>query len=212
MKATIQRPLRVAEFFAGVGGFRVGLEAIHGKPYEVVWSNQFEPGKAKQIASTIYQARWPKDPHLNKDIFQVLASEADYDTLRSACPDVIVGGFPCQDYSVARPLSQSQGLAGKKGVLWWSLVETLRKRQQDGEPVKYAIFENVDRLLSSPSSCRGRDFAIILSSLAQLGYAVEWRVVNAADYGFPQKRKRVFILAPTIRPRCIRATAARRPC
>lgn len=195
MKASIQRPLRVAEFFAGVGGFRIGLEAVHGAAYEVVWSNQHEPGKAKQIASSIYKATWPNECHLNKDIFEVLACETDYNTLRVANPDVIVGGFPCQDYSVARPLSQSKGLVGKKGVLWWSLVETLRKRQEDGEPVKYAIFENVDRLLTSPSTCRGRDFAIILSSLAQLGYAVEWRVVNAADYGFPQKRKRVFILA-----------------
>ncbi len=57
------------------------------------------------------------------------------------------------------------------------------------------MLENVDRLLKSPASQRGRDFAIMLASLADLGYIVEWRVINAADYGLPQRRRRVFILA-----------------
>lgn len=198
--------LQVAEFFAGVGGFRLGLEAVPGA-YKVVWSNQFEPKKRKQAASMVYKAHWPNETHLNRDIFQVLESEQDYATLREASPDVIVGGFPCQDYSVARPLSQTKGLGGEKGVLWWSLAETLRRSVEEGRPIKYAIFENVDRLLASPPKpnrpnltererrCRGRDFAMILSSLAQLGYAAEWRVITASEYGFPQKRSRTFIVA-----------------
>jgi DNA (cytosine-5)-methyltransferase 1 len=187
--------LRTIELFAGVGGFRLGLEAVHGSPFKVVLSNQFEPSRKRQHASEIYRARWPDDAHINEDIFKVLESEDGVRAIRAASPDVLVGGFPCQDFSIAKPLSKSLGLAGRKGVLWWAIAKLLQQRMQDAEPVKYLILENVDRLLSSPASCRGRDFAVILSTLHSLGYAVEWRVVNAADYGNAQRRRRVFIVA-----------------
>ncbi|WP_231950208.1 DNA (cytosine-5-)-methyltransferase [Paraburkholderia caribensis] len=189
-----QEKLNVIELFAGVGGFRLGLEAVHGSPFQVKLSNQFEPSRKKQHASAIYQSHWSNDRHINEDIFKVLQSEAGRRAIRDACPDVLVGGFPCQDYSVAKPLSSSDGLAGKKGVLWWSIAKLLRQRLDDGAPVKYLILENVDRILSSPASCRGRDFAVILSTLHSLGYAAEWRIINAADYGHPQKRRRTFIV------------------
>ncbi|MGF6505876.1 DNA (cytosine-5-)-methyltransferase [Paraburkholderia sp. 32] len=186
--------LNVIELFAGVGGFRLGLEAVHGAPFRVTLSNQFEPSKKKQHASEIYRSHWPESPHINEDIFQVLESESGRGAIREARPDVLVGGFPCQDYSVAKTLSSSDGLAGKKGVLWWSIAKLLRQRLNDGAPVKYLILENVDRILSSPASCRGRDFAVILSTLFSLGYAAEWRVINAADYGHAQRRRRTFIV------------------
>jgi len=100
--------------------------------------------------------------------------------------------FPCQDYSVATTLKNSKGLIGKKGVLWWSIHKILSEKKKKPSCL---FLENVDRILISPSSQRGRDFAIILQSLNELGYAVEWRVINAADYGMPQRRRRVFILA-----------------
>jgi DNA (cytosine-5)-methyltransferase 1 len=187
--------LRVIELFAGVGGFRLGLEAVHGKPFRVVLSNQFEPSRKKQHASEIYQTQWPDGVHINEDIFKVLDSDEGVQAIRTSRPDVLVGGFPCQDYSVAKPLSASNGLAGKKGVLWWAIAKVLQQRVSDAEPIKYLILENVDRLLSSPASCRGRDFAVILSTLHSLGYAVEWRTVNAADYGNAQRRRRVFLVA-----------------
>jgi DNA (cytosine-5)-methyltransferase 1 len=187
--------LNTIELFAGVGGFRYGLEQVHGNPFRVTLSNQFEPSRKVQHASKVYQARWAGDVHLNEDIAAVLSSEAGKDAIRLARPDVVVGGFPCQDYSVAKPLSQSHGIAGKKGVLWWSIADLLALRLADGDPVKYLILENVDRLISSPSTCRGRDFAMVLSTLQSLGYAAEWRVINAADYGFPQRRRRTFIVA-----------------
>lgn len=187
--------LRVIELFAGVGGFRLGLEAVHGNPFQVVLSNQFEPSRKKQHASEIYQSHWPAEPHINEDIFNVLDSDEGVQAIRTARPDVLVGGFPCQDYSVARPLSTSNGLAGKKGVLWWAIAGLLQQRMRDAEPIKYLILENVDRLLSSPASCRGRDFSVILSTLHSLGYAVEWRTINAAEYGNAQRRRRVFIVA-----------------
>ena len=188
---------KVVELFAGVGGFRLGLEGWNGKSagsgytknikpsYKVIWSNQFEPATKTQHASMVYERRFGKDGHINNDIANVSINEIPNH-------DILVGGFPCQDYSVATTLNNSKGLIGKKGVLWWSIHKILNEKKI--KP-KYIILENVDRLLISPSKQRGRDFAIILKSLNDLGYAVEWRVINAADYGMPQRRKRVYILA-----------------
>ncbi|ANB72632.1 cytosine methyltransferase [Paraburkholderia phytofirmans OLGA172] len=187
--------LNVVELFAGVGGFRLGLEAVHASPFVITLSNQYEPARKAQHASNVYRSHWPDGVHLNEDIATVLTSEAGQRAIRVAAPDVVVGGFPCQDYSVAKPLSHSKGLDGKRGVLWWSIAKLLRQRIDDGQPVKYVMLENVDRLLSSPASCRGRDFSVVLSTLYGLGYAVEWRTVNAAEYGFPQRRRRIFMVA-----------------
>ena len=174
--------IKTAELFAGVGGFRVGLERAGG--YKVVFSNQWEPSTKKQWASEVYESRFGSQGHANIDINEVEANSIpDF--------DLLVGGFPCQDYSVASTSNNSKGLIGKKGVLWWSIHKILRDKE--AKP-KYLMFENVDRILKSPTSQRGRDFAIILKSLEELGYAVEWRVINAADYGMPQRRKRIFIL------------------
>lgn len=175
--------LRVAELFAGVGGFRIGLENSGG--FEIVWSNQYEPMTPKsQHASWVYEARFNSGVHISRDIHDIPTSDIPD-------IDVLVGGFPCQDYSVASTLKNSKGLRGKKGVLFWQIERILREKKQ---PPKYLVLENVDRLLKSPANQRGRDLAIMLKSLADLGYAIEWRVINAAEYGFPQKRSRVFIL------------------
>lgn len=184
------KKIRVAELFAGVGGFRLGLEGAGNdkSKYEVVWSSQWEPGANKQHASDIYIARFGDKGHSCEDV-QVVVNEK-FDSVPDH--DLLVGGFPCQDYSVARTLKQAKGLEGKKGVLWWSIYNILNKKK-DKAP-KFLMLENVDRLLKSPAKKRGRDFAIMLSSLASLGYAVEWRVINAAEYGFPQRRRRVFIM------------------
>lgn len=188
-------PLRVMELFAGVGGFRLGLNQVaDGQGFEVVWSNQYEPGRKAQHAAQVYQARWGQGELVNRDIFAVLDDAQAMASLDQLAPEMLVGGFPCQDYSVAKTLSQSAGLEGKKGVLWWAIHRLLSARQEAGQPVKYLMLENVDRLLASPAPFRGRDFAIMLASLQQLRYAVEWRVVDASAYGFPQRRKRVFIL------------------
>lgn len=179
--------IKVIELFAGVGGFRIGLEKAKNvsAQFEVVWSNQWEPGTKVQHASDIYIKRFGAEGHSNEDISQV-------STKNIPAHDLLVGGFPCQDYSVARTLNQAAGLEGKKGVLWWSIHKILKEKKSDAP--SFLMLENVDRLLKSPASQRGRDFAIMLSSLASLGYAVEWRVINAADYGMPQRRRRVYIL------------------
>jgi len=176
--------IRVVELFAGVGGFRIGLEGA-SDAYETVWNNQWEPSTQHQDASLVYRARFGEKGHSNKDINLVPTTDIPNH-------DLLVGGFPCQDYSVAASLSRSGGIEGKKGVLWWQIYRILFEKG-DNRP-KYIFFENVDRLLNSPATQRGRDFAIILASLADLGYIVEWRIINAADYGMPQRRRRTYIV------------------
>ena len=176
--------IKVVELFAGVGGFRIGLEGA-SDAYETIWNNQWEPSTKHQDASLVYTARFGSKGHSNQDINTVPTADIpDH--------DLLVGGFPCQDYSVASTLSRSGGIEGKKGVLWWQIYRILNEKG-DNRP-SYIFFENVDRLLGSPAKQRGRDFAIILASLADLGYMVEWRVINAAEYGMPQRRRRTYIV------------------
>jgi DNA (cytosine-5)-methyltransferase 1 len=181
----MHKKIKVIELFAGVGGFRLGLEKSN---YEIVWSNQWEPSTKTQHASIVYEARFGKTNHSNEDINKIVTRNIN----KIPDHDLLVGGFPCQDYSVATTLHNSKGLKGKKGALWWSIHKILENKKN--KP-KYLFLENVDRLLKSPVSQRGRDFAVMLQSLNNLGYAVEWRVINAAEYGMPQRRRRIFFLA-----------------
>jgi DNA (cytosine-5)-methyltransferase 1 len=172
----------VAELFAGVGGFRIGL-ARGG--WKTVFSNQWEPATKAQHASDVYVARFGPEGHSNADIATVEKIPARF--------DLLVGGFPCQDYSVAKSAKNATGLEGKKGVLWWEILRLITRHKP-----RFVFLENVDRLLKSPTGQRGRDFAVMLTTLSAAGYVVEWRVVNAAEYGFPQRRIRVFIVATRI--------------
>ena len=169
----------VAELFAGVGGFRIGLARAGLK---TVFSNQWEPSTKIQHASSVYLANFGEEGHSLIDIAKVEEITSSF--------DVLVGGFPCQDYSVAKTLRSAKGLRGKKGVLWWEILRLVETH----EP-KFVFLENVDRLLKSPANQRGRDFAVMLRTLSDAGYIIEWRVVNAAEFGFPQRRIRVFIVA-----------------
>lgn len=169
----------VAELFAGVGGFRIGLARAGWK---TLFSNQWEPSTKAQHASAVYVAQFGAEGHSNENISEVAKLPSKI--------DLLVGGFPCQDYSVAKTLNSSKGLKGKKGVLWWEILRLVQIQKP-----KFIFLENVDRLLKSPSHQRGRDFAVMLKTLGSEGYTIEWRVVNAAEYGFPQRRIRVFILA-----------------
>jgi DNA (cytosine-5)-methyltransferase 1 len=177
-------PMRVVELFAGVGGFRLGLERAGN--FDTIWFNQWEPATKVQHAYDCYVKQFCNGLVPTESNMDICAVSAD--TIPDH--DLLVGGFPCQDYSVAATLDKSKGLQGKKGVLWWEI-----RRILEAKSPKYVLLENVDRLLRSPASQRGRDFAILLACMRDLGYNVEWRVVNAADYGFPQKRRRVFIMA-----------------
>ncbi len=181
----------VVELFAGVGGFRCGLnnvrlinnKVMENGNWKFVWANQWEPSTKSQEAFDCYTKRFNLSDASNIDIFQV-----DKNTIPNH--SLLVGGFPCQDYSVAQTLSNSKGIEGKKGVLWWAINDILKIKKPP-----FVFLENVDRLLLSPASQRGRDFGIILRSFYDNGYAVEWRVINAGEYGLPQKRRRIYIVA-----------------
>ena len=208
------KEIRVVELFAGVGGFRLGLEGYDkdgkGKksasshytmpfesPYKVIWSNQWEPSSKKsgaaQEANLVYHKNWPNTAtsvHYPNDLNTVASPDFTDKKVDSLIPDhdMLVGGFPCQDYSVAGV--NTKGIEGRKGVLWWNIHKILKVKKPT-----FVFLENVDRLLKSPTNKRGRDFAIMLATLNALDYVVEWKVINAADYGMPQRRRRVYILA-----------------
>ena len=180
----------VVELFAGVGGFRVGLndikgfdengKAIENRGWEFLWASQWEPSTKVQHAYDCYVTRFGNE----------CSNQSISDVDKSTIPDhtLLVGGFPCQDYSVAHTLSKEKGIEGKKGVLFWDIAATLEVKKP-----AFGLFENVDRLLKSPAKQRGRDFGIMLRTFNDLGYNVEWRVINAADYSAPQRRRRIFI-------------------
>lgn len=177
--------IRVIELFAGVGGFRVGLERADADFFKTIWANQWEPATKVQHAAMVYEKNFGPGSVVNGDINEVRIEDIpDH--------DMLVGGFPCQDYSVATTLSNSKGIEGKKGVLWWSIYRILKEKGNNRPEVVF--LENVDRLLLSPAKQRGRDFAIILECLNELGYIVEWRIINAAEYAMPQKRRRTYIV------------------
>lgn len=172
--------IRTVELFAGVGGFRLGLESASDK-FKFVWANQWEPSMREQYAFDCYVAHFGySQNHICQDIARAKQNVPDH--------DLLVGGFPCQDYSIMK--KNSAGIEGSKGVLWWQIDDILREKRP-----KYVILENVDRIIRSPAKQCGRDFSIILRCLYEKGYAVEWRVINAADYGNAQRRRRTFIVA-----------------
>lgn len=172
--------IRTVELFAGVGGFRLGLEAASDR-FKVIWANQWEPSMREQYAFECYTAHFGTGKqHVCQDISKAKTDVPDH--------DLLVGGFPCQDYSIMK--KNSAGIEGSKGVLWWQIDDILREKRP-----KYILLENVDRIIRSPSKQCGRDFSIILRCLYEKGYAVEWRVINAADYGYAQRRRRTFIMA-----------------
>lgn len=178
----------MCELFAGVGGFRLGMERLNSG-WKTNWFSQWEPGAKTQWAHDCYVQHFgdSKDLvgeyHTGDDISTVIKENIPNHTL-------LVGGFPCQDYSVAQSLASSKGIEGKKGVLWWQIRDVIIAKNPP-----FCIFENVDRLLKSPAKQRGRDFGVILACLSDLGYSVEWRVVNASQYGAAQRRRRTFIFA-----------------
>lgn len=174
--------MNVLELFAGVGGFRIGLENANPDYFRTLWSNQWEPSRKSQDAFEVYNYHFPDSENINISIADI--TDEQFAEMNA---DMIVGGFPCQDYSVARSKKNEQGIEGQKGVLFWEIIRATRIIRP-----RFLILENVDRLLKAPSKQRGRDFAIMLTAFNSLGYSVEWRVINAADYGRSQRRRRVF--------------------
>ena len=152
--------MNVLELFAGVGGFRVGLEKA-SPTFKTLWSNQFEPSRKSQDAFEVYNYHFPDSENWTEDIS--LISDERFSALKGKV-DLIVGGFPCQDYSVARTKKDEQGIEGKKGVLFWEIVRATKLSNP-----KYLLLENVDRLLKAPSKQRGRDIGELLTPQTMVG-------------------------------------------
>lgn len=165
--------LTAVSLFAGVGGFDLALER---NGVDVVASVEID-----KHASAVLSRHFPKSK-LFSDVTQVTGKDlidAGFIPERG----IITGGFPCQDLSVA---GKRSGLAGERSGLFWEIARLVEETQ-----TKWFVIENVPGLLSSNS---GRDFEIVIGTMAKLGYSLGWRVLDAQHFGVPQRRKRVFIV------------------
>jgi DNA-cytosine methyltransferase len=165
--------LTAVSLFAGIGGFELAMQR---QGVEVVASVEID-----KHASKLLQARFPLVKHFT-DVQTVTGKEL-IDAGFKPESGIITGGFPCQDLSVA---GRRAGLEGERSGLFWEIARILEETK-----AKYFIVENVPGLLSSS---KGRDMGIVIGTLAELGYGVAWRVLDAQYFGVPQRRRRVFIV------------------
>lgn len=162
-------PLTVASFFSGIGGFDLGFEE---QGFRVTYQCELN-----KFCQSILRKHWP---HVTLD-----SNIKDVTTERIPVSDVWIGGFPCQDLSLAR-MGARKGLKGARSGLFYEFARLI------GEACpRVVVLENVQGLLSSH---KGRDFGIVIQTLAELGYAVGWRSLNSRFFGVPQSRERVYIV------------------
>ena len=160
--------MKAIEMFAGIGGFRLGLQTLSGT--EFVWANDIDP-----LACSVYESNFGRDSIVCKDIREVEESVPEHDLLSA--------GFPCQPFSQA---GKKLGTSDLRGTLFESIARVLRKQRPP-----FFILENVKRLLTMDG---GIHFKVILSELCRDGYWVEWRLLNAKNFGLAQNRERVILV------------------
>ena len=159
--------------FAGVGGFDLAMERNGVK---VVASVEID-----KHCQNVLAKRFP-----NSKLFDDVTTVKGSDLIDAGFiprTGIIAGGFPCQDLSVA---GKRAGLAGERSGLFWEIARIVEETQSE-----YFLIENVPGLLSSN---KGRDFGVVVGTMADLGYSVSWRVLDAQHFGVPQRRRRVFIV------------------
>jgi DNA (cytosine-5)-methyltransferase 1 len=159
--------MRAVELFAGIGGFRIACDSLG---IETVWANDISSS-----AAAIYQKRFGTEQFKFGDIGNLLDHIPDH--------ELLTGGFPCQPFSSA---GRKLGLDDARGTLFEKIVKILEQKKP-----QYFVLENVKRLLSMDG---GKHFATILDALSEIGYLVEWRLLNAVNFGLPQHRERVVII------------------
>lgn len=158
--------MKAIELFAGIGGFRLACDELG---IDTIWANDIDNN-----ASKVYRQNFPKTIHVQDDINAHISEVPDH--------DLLTGGFPCQPFSSA---GKKLGINDVRGTLFASIVEIINLKQP-----QFFVLENVKRLLSMDS---GSHFSTILNALSSIGYFVEWRLLNATDFGLPQNRERVII-------------------
>ena len=170
MQANLSHPIGAASFFAGIGGFDLGLQ---NAGFNIGFQCEIDG-----FCNSILQRHWPQVERA-EDIREVKDG--------SAIPwqEVWCAGFPCQDVSVARA-GNRRGLDGPHSGLFFEFMRLLG----EGNP-PVVVLENVPGLLSSNG---GRDFGVVINSLEQLGYSVGWRILNSRFFGVPQSRRRLYIV------------------
>jgi DNA (cytosine-5)-methyltransferase 1 len=159
----------VASFFSGIGGLDLGFERAR---FEITMQCEVD-----DFCNQILERHWPKTKRFG-DIGGLKHDEIP-------ASDVFMGGFPCQDVSLAR-MGPRAGLRGRQSGLFYKFANLIEKRLP-----RMVLLENVPGLLSSHE---GRDFAIVIRTLADLGYGVGWRVLNSRYFGVPQSRQRVYVV------------------
>lgn len=164
--------MKVASLFCGCGGLDYGFEKAG---YEIVWANDFD-----KYAVETYNANF-RHKALCADI-----NEVDYDTIPKH--DVLIGGFPCQPFSV---MGKEQGFNDKRGTLFFRVIDIIENQKRRGHQPRIIVLENVRNLLSHDN---GKTYRAIKELLEKQGYAVYASLLNSADYKVPQTRNRVFIV------------------
>jgi DNA (cytosine-5)-methyltransferase 1 len=161
--------MRYLSLFTGIGGFELGIQQAH-PDWECVGYSEIDPH-----ALSVYQQHFPNH-HNYGDITAI-----DPDALPEF--DLLCGGFPCQAFSIA---GRRRGFNDTRGTLFFEIERILRRKK-----CRYLLLENVKGLLSHDG---GRTFHTIISTLDELGYDLQWQVLNSKDFGVPQNRERVFIV------------------
>lgn len=160
---------KAASLFTGIGGFDIGFERAG---FDVTFQCEIN-----KFCRSILKRHWPEVP-LHENIKELRAADIP------VC-DVWAGGFPCQDVSLAR-MGARAGLRGKRSGLFYDFARLIGEARP-----RVVLLENVAGLLSSH---RGRDFGVVIGTLAELGYSVGWRLLNSKNFGVPQSRQRVYIV------------------
>ncbi len=160
------KPLTVGSTFTGIGGADLGFEWAG---FDVAWQCESDAWKQQ-----VLRAHWP-----DVELFDDICTMQDHPPV-----DVMIGGFPCQDLSVA---GRRKGFSGERSVLAFEFLRVAESLQP-----RWIVLENVPGLLSSNN---GRDFARLVDEVVGCGYGVAWRILDARYFGVPQRRRRVFIVA-----------------
>lgn len=167
--------MKFIDLFAGIGGFRMGLKRAGHEPFGWVEIDKF----ARQSYQAIYDGA--SDEWNKTDITKV--TDQEWSELNGTV-EIIAGGFPCQAFSIA---GKRQGFLDKtKGTLFFEVARAAKQIQPE-----WLFLENVKGLLNHD---KGNTFRTILSTLDELGFDVEWRVLNGKGFGVPQNRERVYII------------------